>query len=245
MRARTILGVVVLLLPSVVSAQRLPIGGRRGPTRPAELPPQPPEIAYMLAVKRSHFTVETYPFVSRVQSPGYMANGLISSWTTLGTGTRFDYRINDYVSGTFDLTTTVVGGPSSAQTGELGTRFHRARTDSKFYPFADARVGYIYAYDKDPRAAIADVTSGIRTTGPVDRYAQGVGAVGGIGTEYALGGSWALTTEASVLRNRMTEMGLHAQQSSHRSYGMTWYRYTLGVSYNPVRLVRAPSSDTR
>lgn len=243
MRARTVVLIVALLLPVGLDAQRVPKGRRHHPAEPVPLSPQPTPIAMMLAVKRSRITVETYPFVSRVQSPGF--NGLISGWTTLGAGTRGDYRFNRFVSGTLDLTSTVAGGPAQAATAELGARFHPERSESRFYPYADVRFGYISAMNKDPRDGIADLGGGFASASPTARYSNGLGAVAGIGTEYALWRSWSLTTGFSVLQNRMTTRGIQGEQDAHRSFAMTWYRYTIGVSYNPLRIIPVQGGDTR
>lgn len=244
MRVRTIVAIASLIVPAVASAQRIPTG-RRNPGRPAELPPQPAVIAEQLAYKRSHFTFDSYTFVAHVQSPGFMGNGILPAWNTVGAATRTDYRISQYVSATLDLSSSVVGGPANFQTAELGTRLHPMRSESRFYPFADLRFGYTVAYNSDPRSAIAQAASGFNTVSRADRYSTGWGGVGGIGTEYQLAGSWSLTSGVTVMRNRMTEHGILPQQSDHRSYAMTLYRYTIGVSYNLVRMVRASPGDAR
>src|SRR5690242_6735610 len=105
MRIRTIALVALLVLPAALSAQRMP-RSRPRPARPAELPPQPAVIANQLAYQRSHLTVEAYPSVSHFVSPGFIGNGIASNWTSLGTGTRLDYRINRFVSATGDLTSS-------------------------------------------------------------------------------------------------------------------------------------------
>ena len=244
MRVRNAVAILSLLLPAVASAQRMPTG-RRNPGRPAELPPQPAAIAEQLAYRRSHFTFESYSFVTHVQSPGFMGNGILPSWNTVGAATRTDYRINPFVSATLDITSSILGGPATFQTAELGTRLHPMRTESRFYPFADLRFGYTMAYNRDPRSAIAQAASGFSTVSRADRYSTGFGGVAGIGTEYQLVGSWSLSTGVTMMSNRMTEHGLLPQQSDHRSYNMTFYRYTIGVSYNLVRMVRASSGDAR
>ena len=244
MRLRNAVVLVSLLAPVVMSAQIGPIGRRRPRVaQPAELPPQPAAIANQLAYRRSHLTIETYPLISHVESPNFTTNGSLAAWTTFGFGTRADYRFTRFVSGTFDITSSFLGGPSITETAELGTRVHPQRSESRIYPFLDLRVGLLSAYNRDPRSIVADVSSGFATSTPVDHYSTGYGAVAGLGMEYTIGNSWSLTTGGSVLRNRMTERGLQAGATEHRGYAMTWYRYTLGLSYNPVRMIRAP--DTR
>lgn len=240
MRVRTVVA-IVSLLPAALGAQRLPRTGRR-PTTPAPLPPQAPEIAKVLAYKRARLTIESYPFVSYIQSPAF-PGAQTSSWSTLGQGTRLDYEFTRFFSATLDLTSTYAGGPAYLQTGELGARFHRERTESRFYPYLDLRGGLITSYMKSGNAVLADVTG--FGTGLPDRMSHGFGAVAGIGTDFALNRSWSLTTEASVVRNNMTSRLLRAGESFQQNYGMTWYRYSLGFSYTAVRTIRQGAADTR
>jgi hypothetical protein len=245
MRIRTAVVLALLVLPAALSAQRMP-RGRRGPARPAELPPQPAAIANQMAYQRSKLTVEAYPFISHFNSPGFIGGGIASSWTSLGTGTRFDYRITRFVSATADVTSSLLGGPAVVTSGELGTRLHPERSESRFYPYADVRFGYISAYLKDPRAIAAEQASaGFSTAGPADRFSDGWGGFAGIGTEIGLVGAWSMTTGAGYMRNHMTERGIRANAFAPHSYSMGWYRYTIGISYNPVHLVRSPGSDNR
>jgi hypothetical protein len=53
MRVRTVVAIVALVLPSALSAQRIPRTGRHHPAEPVPLSPQPGPIATMLAYKRS------------------------------------------------------------------------------------------------------------------------------------------------------------------------------------------------
>jgi hypothetical protein len=241
MRVRTVVA-IVSLLPAALSAQRLPRTGR-GPTTPAPLPPQAPEIAQVLAYRRSHLTVGTYPMVSFIQSPGF-AGTPTSSWTAAGQGTRLDYEFTRFFSATLDITSSFLGGPASLQTGEVGARFHRERTESRFYPYLDLRGGYISSYMKSTSAILTDLT-GFGSTGPADRMSHGFGAIAGIGTDFALTSSWALTTEGSVVRNNMTSRILRAGMPEQHSFGMTWYRFSLGLSYTAIRTIRQQAAETR
>ena len=234
---------LVALLPAGLSAQRIPIPViTRGPAWPADLPPQPAPLARELAYRRLRLSVETYPLISYFQTPGFSGDRILSSWTSFGMGTRLDYRLTRYASATMDVTSTFLGGPAITQTVEVGTRLGPQRSEQKWYPFADVRAGYIAAYS--------------RTLGPIDngfgefspgfygsRYSHGLGAIGGAGVDYALTRSWFLTTGASVMRSYMVARDFQLDQSVDRTFGLTAYRYTLGVKYNPVRYIPAP--DTR
>ena len=246
MRIRPIIAIVALLLPVGLSAQRIPLIGRRGPARPAPLPPQPAPIAKELAYKRMPLSVESYPLITYTQSPGFTNDGIVAGWTSLGMGTRADYRLTRHVSATLDLTSSLLGGPALIQTAELGTRLHPERTENKVHPFADLRVGYISAYNRSPGIFIDDGFGSVVTQGGAgSRYSRGFGGVAGAGMEVDLTRSWSLTTGGSVMRNRMTTHSLQSVELNNRHYALTSYRYTLGVRYNWVRVIRPTATEVR
>lgn len=244
MRTRIAFVVLVsMLLPAASGAQiRIPLPriGGRGPA-PAQLPPQPGPIAQELAYRRSHLSVESYPIVSFINSPS-MVSGAMTSWTTFGMGARADYRFNRFVSGTIDMTSSFQGGPALFQTAEVGARFHRERTESKWYPYVDVRLGYMSAY-----------ASGLGQFGNVfidpsvpyygTQYSRGFGAIAGVGTEYALTRMFSLTTGFSVVRGRMTTHQFNSPEFNDRTFPMTAVRYTLGLVFNPVRTIHAFKND--
>lgn len=236
MRIGAAVAMIVLLLPVELSAQRLRLPGARRP-RPAELPPQAPGIARELAYKRLRFSVESYPLISRVESSGFIGDGVVSSWTSAGTGTRLDYRIAPHLAATMDVTSSFIGGPLIMETAEIGTRLRPDRSERRLYPFVDVRFGYVYAYHTSFRPIGDYFGSGNQPAGFGSQYSQGFGGVAGAGAEYALTRSLSLTTGASAMRNRMTAYGYQGVRPSNTKYQMTMYRYTLGIRYNPVRLI--------
>jgi hypothetical protein len=239
MRVRVAIAIAALLVPAGLSAQRIPpLGrGKQGPSRPAPLPPQAEPIARNLAYKRLRLSVEAYPIVSYIQSPGLAGAGAPSEWASFGAGTRADYRLTRHVSLTLDLTSSLAGGPMDVYTAEVGTRLASERSGRTLYRFVDLRVGYVGANTSSEFGAIGE------TYGAGSRFTDGFGAVAGVGMEYALTRTLSLTTAASVMRNRLTTSDFFGAQPSERSFNMTVYRYTLGVRYNPVRVVRVPGSD--
>jgi hypothetical protein len=231
------LALVVLLLPEELSAQRIPLPGTRrpGPARPAPLPPQPEVIARSLAYKRLRLSIESYPLISYVRAPGF-ADGPFSDWTSFGAGTRADYRLGRNVSLTLDLTSSFAGGPANVHTAELGTRLHPGRSESRLYPFADVRIGYVGAYSGFDAFGGYPIGDGFRSS-------EGFGGGGGVGAEYTLTRTLSLTTAASVMRSHMTTRTLLGGQPGEHSFNLTLYRYTLGLRWNPVRVVRVPGTD--
>ena len=246
MRNRAVVAIVALLLPAGLSAQRVPLPriGRRAPA-PAPLPPQPPVIAQELAYRRLRLAVESYPMVSFVQSPGFAAGGQTSTWTTFGMGTRADYRLTATFSATLDMTSSFLGGPALMQTAEVGTRFRPEWSERRMYPFLDLRVGYISAYNRF-LGTIGDVYDSYPITEYDSgvRYSRGFGAIGGVGMEYLLTRRFSLTTAATLTRNQMRAYGLQVSENDRdRSFAMTSFRYTLGIKFNPVRVIRAAAAN--
>lgn len=237
MRIRALIAVAILLLPAELSAQRLPIP-RRGPTRPTPLPPQPPTIVRDLAYTRLPYSVETYPLVSHFVSPGFMGPNGPSSWTSGGMGTHIDFKVTPHVSVTFDVTSSVFGGPMPTGTAEFGTRIRPKYSERRLYPFADWRVGYVYAYHRFFQAYydpfMAPMNEGI---GYVGRHSQGIGAIAGGGFDYAITRRFFLTAGAAVTRSHMWADGFQSSTPERTTFGLTSYRFMLGVRFNPVRLL--------
>ncbi|MDQ2666196.1 MAG: hypothetical protein M3Z05_09320 [Gemmatimonadota bacterium] len=234
MRTRALLAIAIVL-PSVASAQfRTPrIGGAR-PGQPVPLGRQPEVVARSIAIQRSHYSVETYPLIARIEAPGIAGGPPIAS-TSFGAGTRLDYRYTRYVSWTMDLTSAYAGGPATMATAELGMRIHPEDAEARIRPFADIRFGF--AQSADGYASSQGAGFGPGSNYATDsRYSRGCGGVAGAGAEYALTNSFALTTGVSVLRSRMTSYqstGVSVP-TANDAYQMTTYRLAVGLRYNPV-----------
>ena len=236
MRARSVVALCLLLLPAAVSAQRVRLGGRGRATGPTELPPTAPTIARELSYVRLPVSFESYSVITRVDAPGFVGNGISSSWTSLGAGTRADYRFYRYASATLDMTSTIYGGPMMAQTVELGMRLGPQRYEHRVYPFVDARYGYMYSTTSN----VGTLESGMFPTqqfAASARYSQGFGAIGGGGMEIGLTRRFSVTTALSVMRNRMTAYDFRGTRPEDNTYTMTSWRYVLGLRFNPVRFV--------
>lgn len=247
MRTRIIVAAAIVFLPAVSSAQRIPVPlpGKRGPGRPAELPPQPAPIERQMAYRRWRLSVESYPLVSYIQSPGLASGGPLTSWTSFGMGTRADYLLTRNISATLDLTSSFLGGPAITNTVEIGTRVHPEWAEHRLYPFADFRVGYISAYDRGLSSYGDFFTYPTPTNAYAVRYSQGYGGIAGVGMEYSLTARWTITTEGSVLRSQMTAEEFTPSQSVRPHFALTSFRYTLGIRYNPLRFMPMPGSDVR
>jgi len=242
---RAAIAVVSILLPATLSAQRFPVPVIPRPAVPAPLPPQATPIAQDLAYRRLKLSVESYPMVSFIRSPGYASNGAFPSWSTFGTGTRADYRLTRYMSATLDMTTSFLGGPALVETAEAGTRVARPRDEGRLHPYADLRVGYIATFTKNA-GAFEGIYGGPTPYGSaVATYSHGFGGIGGAGLEYALTRMFSLTTELSVMQAGVQSHAFEGGALTDRHYGITAIRYTLGLRFNPVRYVRTPGEDTR
>lgn len=233
MRARTVVAAILVLAPSALCAQRIPLPiGRHGPGAPQPLPPQPYPVAAQLAYTRSHLSIETYPMVSFTSAPGIAGLGRAGSWTSLGAGSHADYRLTRFMSGSMDLTSSFYGGPVLTQTVEVGTRFNSARDTGRWYPYLDFRVGYIAAYTN--YGTSGNVYVDPSTQAYYGGYSHGFGGIVGAGFEYALTRTLSLTSGASVLRGTMTNHQLEGPYVGDRTMPMTSLRYTIGLRFNPV-----------
>ena len=242
MRARTAVAIVSLLLPAALSAQRIPVVIDMGRPRPQPIPPQPAPIANDIAYQRLRVSVESYPMVSYFAAPAYSTNGRTSSWASLGLGTRLDYRLTNVVSATLDLTSSLLGGPQAVYTAELGTRIHpEPKAGSRFAPFIDTRIGYVAAFTKGLDGLGTVFTDPYSQYYGAASYAHGFAVLGGGGFAYSLGMRWSLLTSAMVAASRMTAEDF--RDPVQRGYTLGAVRYTLGLRYNPVRVIRR--GDTR
>jgi len=238
MRVGTVLAIASLLVPAGLSAQTpLPMPGRRQhPAAPQPMPPEAGPIARELSYTRMKFSFETYPQVSFIQSSGF-ANGGSSMWAALGAGSRVEYRFSRVMSGTLDLTSTVLGGPIDLTTAELGTRIGRARTERRWEPFADVRVGYAAASSREVGSYMNDPVGYPIPHGAYgSRYSSGWGAVAGAGVEYGVTNTLSLTSELLATHSRMSAHDVLAR-TAQPDYTLTAMRVVLGLRYNPVRMV--------
>ena len=243
MRIRAVVAasVVLLPLPAAAGAQRipLPVIGRRAP-RPADLPPQPGAIVRETEYRRWRLSTETYPLVSFVQAPGLSGVRALSSWATFGVGQRADYLLTRNFSGTLDFTSSFLGGPAITNTAELGARVHPEWAEHKLYPFFDLRVAYITTYDRGLSGYDDPFAYNLNSPNEyVVRYARGFGWVGGGGLEYSLTPRWSLTSALSVLDTRLAARDFATTGVVPSGIEMTSFRFTAGVRYNPVRIIRA------
>ena len=248
MRGRAVVAFVLLVLPGTSIAQRVPrpvIGGR-GPAEPAPLPRQPEPIARAQAYQRVRLSVEAYPLISYVHAPGISSDSRVASWTTLGAGSRGEYRITDQASATLDLTSSFLGGPVIVSTAELGARLRPRRSERRAYPFVDVRVGFVSSYNRNLGSVIED-QFGFPVTRIADgpRYSQGFGGAAGAGVEYDLTRTLSLTTSASVMRTSMTARDFQSAAVANPTFALTSLRYTIGIRYNPILILRPPGTDGR
>jgi hypothetical protein len=240
MRIRAVVSIALVALPTMLQAQRLPVLiGRRHPGR-AEPPPTAPAIARQLSYRRMRISVESYPVTNFVSAPAYVSG--VSRWTSYGLGAHVDYRFTRFVAATMDATSTMIGGPGNAQTLELGTRLHRERTESRAYPFFDARVGYLQDYyNFFPSINGIAIGSPQRPAG--FEYSRGFGASTGVGTELALTRRFSFTPALSFLRGQMNGYGYYSYNGTTpggpSKYMMNTWRLTLALRYNPVRMISA------
>jgi hypothetical protein len=225
-------------MPMALSAQigRLPRPSQRQPGEAGQ-PPEIPVVAKELSLKRSRWALEAYSLISAFQVPSSSGGGA-TSYTSFGTGTRGDYRLNDRFSATMDMTVSALGSPTMSETVEAGTRFTPGTWNADFrgiQPFFDLRAAYLHMYDTF--ATTGQVVAG--TTNQAangQRYSHGLGAVLGAGAAFPVTNTLAVTGEVTGMRSHMTTYRINglANVPSGSSYPMTTFRFALGFKYNPV-----------
>jgi len=238
MRARALVAIGLVVIPSLASAQQRPrirMGGQ--PPRATPSGPQPRVVSEAMRYHRLNFAVEGYTQVSRVGIPAF--GGMPEqSFTTGGSGTRLEYRFHRMAAGTLDLTSSFFGGPMYNQTAELGLRVGPSRASGDIVPFVDVRAGYFYSLPKQQldQASNLPLVSFARLM----RYSYGPGVIGGGGIEFAATRRFSVTTAATYARAnlRARDFMYSAQQSGYSDhYTMTALRYVIALRYNGVRAV--------
>ena len=229
MRARSVVALAVLLLPSVALAQRLPRIGTRGVPRTTPLPPQPAIVSKALAYNRLRVSFESYPFMSFNNTGTFSGNGP-SDWASMGIGSRIDYRVARLLSLTADMTSSFLGGPVFTETAELGFRVGPRRSEHSLYPFVDLRYGYFLTLNGFGDGNIGGITTG---TGNFVNYSQGFGSVVGAGLEYTLTRRFSITSGFSRAQSDMT--AIMNNPSVGDKYRLTSYRTVIALRFNGVR----------
>ena len=238
MRIRTVMVAVALVLPSVATAQlRAPGLEGRGPDRRTPGGRQPEVIARAQALVRSRYSVEAYPFINRVEASGLGSGSPTTRWTSVGTGTRLDWRQTDYLSWTLDMTASYLGGPAISETAEIGTRIRPAGWNDRARPFADLRLGFEHVSQSLTNQGLGFTP--VFNQSSAMRYGRGFGAAAGAGMEYFLTNTLGLTTAVSVMRTSMTAYDFSGMSApaDGGNYRMTTYRLAVGLRYNHVRYV--------
>ena len=245
MRFRIAAVATTLLLPTVATAQlRTPGMDPRDPGR--QMPPgrQPEVIARAQALVRSRYSVEAYPLINRVEASGAADGSPPARWTSVGTGTRLDWRHTDYLSWTLDLTVSYLGGPAISQTAEVGMRVRPKSWNDRLRPFGDVRVGFEHMSQSLTSQDLGFGASSIRTSEGM-RYGSGVGAAAGAGVEYFLTNTLGLTTAVSVMRSNMTAYDFTGVSlPTNDDFHLTTYRLAVGLKYNRVRYLPHPNKST-
>ena len=235
MRTRALVGIVLLALPTVSSAQvvtRLPRPGERAPGDAGSSPPaEIPAVARDLSAKRARWSVEGYSLTSVVQTtsaPGDIA------YLTFGIGTHGDYRVTRRMSATADMTYSPLGVSGVSQTAEVGTRFTPLPSHGQLRPYFDLRAAYLQSTDRF--VGTLGNSGGIDGAAAQQRCSRGFGAVGGVGMEVSVNPNAAVTFGGTAMRNRMnvyrsaspTDMPVGVR------YWATVFRFALGFRFHPA-----------
>lgn len=235
MRARNWVAIGLVLLPSISEAQQRPrirLGGQ--PPRATPSGPQPRVVSDALRYRRLNLSVEGYTLVSRIDVPPF--GGIPGeSFTTGGTGTRIEYRINGMLASTLDLTQSFIGGPVFNESAEVGFRFGPGRASADIVPFADARAGYFFS---QPRQQLGDFANNPQINFASGMaYSHGPAVIGGGGVEFAATRRFSVVTAATYARAHMTARGLLRAGGTNEMYTMSAMRYIVSLRFNGVRTI--------
>ncbi len=175
--------------------------------------------------------------------------GVVKRYTTFGAGSRGAYRFNDHILASVDLTHSVLGGPTTTETMEVGALYRPIVEYQRLQPFVDVRGAYMHLYNTFiPATEALNNPDGVNTTGlGVSQLSHGFGGVAGTGVDISLTSNFSLTTELSAVRSRLTMY----QSSSATAfpvgtpYSTTSYRLMLGIQYNPLHTQHVSQNPTR
>jgi hypothetical protein len=222
-------------IPSQAMAQVRRPGIRRGTPPPsAPLPPQAPAVANALSYHRARWSVEGYSLISTYQVP--VGNG-VSSSTSFGGGTHGGFRLNNHYSIGVDGTAAYSSSPITSETVEAGVRYMPLSLEGSLRPFFDARGMFTHMYDEYSSQGAG---IGFSQFDQYSRYSRGLGAIAGAGVERSITRSLSLTTEILAMRSRMTAYRVTGPGTipAGTSYSITSFRYTLGLKYNRMSIMR-------
>jgi hypothetical protein len=168
------------------------------------------------------------------------SGSLINS--SLGFGDHLDFRFRPKFSITADLGESLYGAPFRQLNFDFGGRYRPlGDVEHRVRPYVDFRVGYLlsgpqFAQPADPTSAIAAPNILARATG------SGIGTLAGAGFETSIATRWSINSGIALGRYRMTSNGSYGSSGYEpsRSFGITSARFTLGLKYNPGRMVPIP-----
>jgi hypothetical protein len=238
---RLTLALVALTLPAAnLAAQRIiGIGAGRGktPERPADKPPQAPGIHDVRLYNRylvSRFALETSPMLSYMQTTGFVAENIPANYWSLGDATQLSFRAAPSLMLTTGFTSSILGGPFSLSSAEVGTRV-KPWASARFAPFAEARMSWAYTSNVAVPSGIVPITFLYRSMYNADfTTGGGRGALLGLGVDSRLTARYSLTTTLSHTRYAMEGRVLSGVRRTW-DYTNDATRLNVGLRYNHGR----------
>jgi hypothetical protein len=249
MRVRLLALAVVLALPGLSAAQRIPV---RPPTIPIpkQPPKEPPAVAREMNFRRMRWSSETFQLSSLTYMPA--PSGAMTRYMTMGAGTHYEYRLG--MADRRAFTVDMAGGASGNDPDnpllmlgtELGGRFYsRPHPDGARY-YTDARLSYSGTLNAELSGTSTNWNAGSSGAGR-GQHARGFGVVAGVGAEVPFTVRFSFYGGLSLARSRMTIFGYDdVDRNSNlldlltpgEAKGHLWatsLRMQVGFRYNPVR----------
>jgi hypothetical protein len=240
MRFRASTTLILLAVPAMLAAQsgRTRRGGVVG--RPPTTAPKPPLAPGLhdqrMFYRASRFSMEAYPMYAFVRTSDDGAG----TWAMPGGGTRLDYRFRPMVSFTADLVSAMMLGPYRMYAGELGVRLGPERSGQNVRPFFDVRTSWASTREEyDQQVPIGGIAGPPQQNYSGYTTGDGFGLYSGFGIESAVTRSLAITSGIGVARHLMSGVRTgSAGMGTATDFNTTMVRFTIGLSYNPQRLIR-------
>jgi len=185
----------------------------------------------------SRFSLTSSPMLAYMQTTGFIAENIPGNYWSLGDATELSFRATPSVFLTTAFTGSVLGGPFSLSSAELGTRV-KPWASARFAPFAEARWSWAYTSNMSLPSGVVPLTFLYRSMYGDFTTGGGDGGLLGVGVDSRLSARFSVTTTLSHTRYSME--GRDLRNARRWDYTNNATRLTVGLRYNHGRWLDAP-----